>query len=250
MQLEKSFKNDNNGKLTVSGLSIDFSSETGQLNNSAIQIFRKDLQKNFPNTWAPMKRGKNYATPKVSESSQEYKDVKQKFITTGTPIKAVQQLLRIQNCSQYGQFQSKRDEVMSELKANGLPYPPTRELFHGTTSDITEKICREGFNRSYAGENGIRFGKGMYFAVKSSYCHERNFAMPDNNNVRRMFLVEVATGEYAPKPGNESMITPPVRNPSSKTDSYHSVVDNPQSPEIFVVFKDACAYPHYLLTYT
>ncbi|XP_078489695.1 protein mono-ADP-ribosyltransferase PARP14-like isoform X2 [Ciona intestinalis] len=260
MQLEKSFKvkhvvlhnafqctfvffiqNDNNGKLTVSGLSIDFSSETGHLNNSAIQIFRKDLQKNFPSTWLAMRKGENCATPKVSESSQEYKDVKQKFITAGTPIKTVQQ---------YGQFQSKRDEVMSELNANGLSYPPTRELFHGTTSDITEKICKEGFNRSYAGANGIRFGKGMYFAVKSSYCHERNFAMPDNNNVRRMFLVEVATGEYAPEPGNESMITPPVRNPSSKTDSYHSVVDNPKSPEVFVVFKDACAYPHYLLTYT
>ncbi|XP_078489361.1 protein mono-ADP-ribosyltransferase PARP14-like [Ciona intestinalis] len=251
MKLEAAFEvKDNNGKLEIPGLSVNFWSERGSYQDSMIEVFRVDQQKNFPKTWTPMKRDDNCITPNVPENCSEFKEVKLKFLNTGTPINSVVQLQRIQNCSHYAQFQAKKEEVKRELKSLRLPYPPTRELYHGTTNKITEKICKEGFNRSFAGKNATKFGQGMYFAVQSQYCHSNAYAKPDKWNVRRMFLVEVATGVYAPTPGNKNMITPPVRNPASKTDYYHSVVDNPKSPQMFVVFKDACAYPHYLLTYT
>ncbi|XP_078489667.1 protein mono-ADP-ribosyltransferase PARP14-like [Ciona intestinalis] len=248
MQLENSFKVDNNGILKMPGKDdfFDFSKEKGHIKNSVVEIFRVDKQKSYPRSWRPSKR-ENWINVDVLEHSDEYREIQSKFLNSGTPIKAVVRLQRIQNRCQYAQFQAKRQEVKTELDARRIMVPPTRVLFHGTSSIMSEKICKEGFNRSFAGKNGILYGQGMYFAANSAYCHD--YAKPDDNNIRRMFLAEVATGEYAPEPGNESMITPPVRNPSSKTDSYHSVVDNPKSPEIFVVFKDACAYPHYLLTY-
>uniref|UniRef100_F6R497 Poly [ADP-ribose] polymerase n=2 Tax=Ciona intestinalis TaxID=7719 RepID=F6R497_CIOIN len=248
MQLENSFKVDNNGILKMPGKDdfFDFSKAEGYFKNSVVEIFRVDKQKSYPRNWRPMKR-ENWLNVDVPENSDEYRKIQSEFLKSGALIKAVVRLQRIQNRCQYVQFQAKCQEVKTELDARRINVPPTRLLFHGTSSVMSDKICKEGFNRSYAGKNGIRYGQGMYFAGNSAYCHD--YAKPDDNNFRRMFLAEVATGEYAPERGNESMITPPVRNPSSKTDSYHSVVDNPQSPEIFVVFKDACAYPHYLLTY-
>uniref|UniRef100_H2Z3G4 Poly [ADP-ribose] polymerase n=1 Tax=Ciona savignyi TaxID=51511 RepID=H2Z3G4_CIOSA len=157
-------------------------------------------------------------------------------------------LRRIQNTSQYEQFYAKKKEVENDLNKWALPHAASRKLFHGTSEDVTEHICREGFNRSFAGKNATVYGKGMYFAVSPKYPHEKNFASPNKAGVRNMFMVEVATGEYAPTRGTSDMLVPPLRQSGGNKEFYHSVVDNPSSPEIFVVFKDACAYPLYWLT--
>ena len=89
------------------------------------------------------------------------------------------------------------------------------------------------------------YGNGVYFALNSNYSH--NYAKPNQNGERRMFLVDVITGEYAQ--GAQGMIDAPPRPGVSSADLYDSVVNVLQSPEIFVVFKDASAYPLYILTY-
>ena len=85
----------------------------------------------------------------------------------------------------------------------------------------------------------------MYFAVKSNYSH--NYAVPNQNKERRMFLVDVITGEYAQ--GARGIIDTPQKPGGSSADQYDSVVNEMQDPNIFVVFKDASAYPLYILTY-
>ena len=89
------------------------------------------------------------------------------------------------------------------------------------------------------------YGNGVYFAVESSYSH--NYAVPNQNKERRMFLVDVITGEYAK--GERDMIDTPERPGASSADQYDSVVNQMENPSIFVVFKDASAYPLYILTY-
>ena len=54
-----------------------------------------------------------------------------------------------------------------------------------------------------------------------------------------MFLAEVITGEYCQ--GNKNLLF---------NDIYDSVVDNVSNPRLYVVFKNASAYPCYLLKYT
>lgn len=62
-----------------------------------------------------------------------------------------------------------------------------------------------------------------------------------------MFLADVITGDYCQ--GHSSYVAPPVKPGGMKNDLYDSVVDNMASPRIFVIFKDASAYPTYLITY-
>ena len=61
-----------------------------------------------------------------------------------------------------------------------------------------------------------------------------------------MFLAEVITGEFCQ--GNSALKTPPTL-PGSDTEVYDSVVNNVQSPGMFVVFRDASVYPSYVLEY-
>lgn len=44
------------------------------------------------------------------------------------------------------------------------------------------------------------------------------------------------------------MIVPPAKN--TNCDLYDTVVDKPNAPTIFVVFRDDNAYPEYLITFT
>ena len=90
------------------------------------------------------------------------------------------------------------------------------------------------------------YGRGVYFAVGANYSH--NYAQPSPNGHRKMFLADVITGEFVK--GNQNYIDPPQRPGGATGDLYDSVVDNPSSPGIFVVFRDASVYPLYILTYT
>ena len=40
------------------------------------------------------------------------------------------------------------------MKQRGGQHPVTRELFHGTSADVCDNICKDGFDRSHCGKNG------------------------------------------------------------------------------------------------
>ena len=89
-------------------------------------------------------------------------------------------------------------------------------------------------------------GKGVYFALNSSYSN--GYASLDVNRHRHMYLARVLTGEYTV--GNNSIIVPPPKN--AQLDQhvlFDSTVDNVANPSIFVVYTDAQAYPAYIIKY-
>lgn len=61
-----------------------------------------------------------------------------------------------------------------------------------------------------------------------------------------MYLCCVLTGEYAL--GQKDIVAPPTKG-SNSVDLFDSVVDNMNSPNMFIVFHDDYAYPEYLITF-
>ncbi|XP_076815876.1 protein mono-ADP-ribosyltransferase PARP14-like [Clavelina lepadiformis] len=200
----------------------------------------------LPSTWSDMGVFP-WKLENVSSHSTEYQNILSQFTTTFNPSQYGNQqprLQRVQNPTLYKQFIAQKGKVEARMKAAGITnIPVTQQLFHGTSTDVCQKVYKDGFDRSYAGKNATMYGRGVYFAKTAQYSN--GYATPDANGQRRMFLAEVVTGEYCQ--GNQSVITPPFK--PNQTDLYDSVVDNPSSPSIFVVFKDASVYPLYVLTY-
>ena len=55
-----------------------------------------------------------------------------------------------------------------------------KRLFHGTSPDSVEAICKENFYwRLSCTATGTKYGQGSYFAVKASHSH--NYAKEDAN---------------------------------------------------------------------
>ena len=89
------------------------------------------------------------------------------------------------------------------------------------------------------------YGKGVYFAREVSYSAQKMYSPPDENGIRYIFQCNVLTGEFVK--GIPDYIEPPAKKGLIR---FNSVVDNVDDPMIFVVFKDAQAYPEYLISFT
>ncbi len=88
----------------------------------------------------------------------------------------------------------------------------------------------------------------MYFAVESSYSAQDKYAVPDSSGLRYMFVCHVIIGEYAL--GNKDMKTaPPLTPGSNDSEVFDTLVENVDSPTIFVALTDAQAYPEYLISF-
>jgi len=93
------------------------------------------------------------------------------------------------------------------------------------------------------------YGDGVYFAVNASYSTGGTYSPPDKSTGNRhIFLARVLTGEYTL--GKSGLKTPPPKDASkSAVELYDSVVNNTNSPIMFVIFYDAQCYPEYLITF-
>jgi len=178
------------------------------------------------------------------------------------------QIQRVENPELLQKFRAEKAAVSFQM-TNTLR-PVTRYLFHGTDADACQNICKTGFDQSKA-RAGCSYGRGIYFACSSQLSDNYTYAKPtgrqpqvapnpnpswhpwlsttvipnpslshfrDDNNFQHMILAEVITGNY--KAGFKDLLY---------TDLCHSVVDNVDSPSMFIVFKSESAYPLYLLTY-
>ena len=104
----------------------------------------------------------------LDTKSKEYNDVKTLFeasMPTSTSssawvwtIKNLNQLHkivrieRIQNPLLYSQYMGKKKAMDSH---NPKGHQNERKLFHGCPKDVADKISHQGFNRSFAGKNGM-----------------------------------------------------------------------------------------------
>lgn len=69
-----------------------------------------------------------------------------------------------------------------------------RHLFHGTSADVVEGICKHNFDPRVCGKHATMFGQGSYFARKAVYSH--NFSKRSPKGVHCMFLAKVLTGRW------------------------------------------------------
>ena len=200
----------------------------------------------------------------LDSKCSEYAGVKQKFdASMQGGYKQIVKIERIQNPALYFQYVGRKKEMD---KQNPSGHQNERLLFHGTSVDTCPKINQNGFNRSFAGKNGITlivvtiiafiiyflnlaataFGNGVYFAKKASYSASSTYSPRDANGYKYMYLVRALTGVFTK--GDSSMIVPPYKD-ASKFIEYDSVVNSTSDPTIFVIFYDALVYPDYLITF-
>ena len=101
---------------------------------------------------------------------------------------------------------------------------------------------------SYFSGGKVWYGQGVYFAVHSKYSAINNYSPPDQNGLKRMFLVKVLTGEYADVYRGYTDKFAPLK-PDSNTERFDSVCDDVQNPQEFVIFRDTAAYPEYVISF-
>ncbi|XP_059168722.1 protein mono-ADP-ribosyltransferase PARP14-like [Physella acuta] len=203
-----------------------------------INIRRKDRTKGgepLPEKWTPMADDENVKIVPLKQGSQEYTKIQQFFLQGGANA-SIKKIERIQNKALYQQYSVKKREL--ELH-NPKGHKNELRLFHGTSANTIQMIINNGFNRSYCGVNGTAYGKGVYFAVQSSYSV--NYAAPDAQGNRHMFVVRVLVGESTPS--NSSMNFLP--NKPGTTRPY----DSGSANGIYVIFYDTQCYPEYMITF-
>ncbi|XP_027041652.1 TCDD-inducible poly [ADP-ribose] polymerase-like [Pocillopora damicornis] len=142
-------------------------------------------------------------------------------------------------------YESKRKRIKRKLKAKRYDQIE-KLLFHGTSSDVVDAICKQNFDHRLRGKHGTKYGKGSYFAVDASYSN--NYSGLCGDKTRFMFLARVLTGES--KLGMPDFRRPPLKDQSDPaSDLYDSCVDDENQPKIFVIFNDEQCYPSYLIQY-
>ncbi|CAN8176900.1 unnamed protein product [Coccothraustes coccothraustes] len=182
----------------------------------------------------------------LAEDSEEFADTVRHFCGTLEELHSQISIVQVQKLIHpvlYKQYQLKKGSVKRACAAGTAV---ERVLFHGTTKASSCEICLHGFNRSFCGKNATLYGCGVYFAARAVISARDRYSPPSANGTKFIFMAKVLTGEFtAGRPGLQA---PPLRGGSGVPRRYHSVVDDPRQPDIFVIFNDTQAYPQYLIT--
>ncbi|KAM4693736.1 protein mono-ADP-ribosyltransferase TIPARP [Discoglossus pictus] len=200
----------------------------------------------YPETWVTMDASQEFTQVPMSKEDKSYRTVYTLFHKTVPETKyRILKIMRVQNLFLWEKYKRKK-EFMAR-KMTGLDrIMNERHLFHGTSQDVVDGICKHNFDPRVCGKHATMFGQGSYFARKASYSH--NFSKRSPKGVHYMFLAKVLTGRYVV--GNHTMRRPPPLNPGNVTsDLYDSCVDNFFEPQIFVIFNDDQSYPYFVIQY-
>ncbi|KAM3590232.1 uncharacterized protein V6R79_006267 [Siganus canaliculatus] len=192
----------------------------------------------LPQNWEPM-GDELFKKIELNPNSSEYKRVAQGFHKTAQ--NNIVKIERVQNYYLWHAYSLRKQEIRDK---NGPAHVGEMSLYHGTSAKACNCIERDKFDRGHAGEHAALYGKGVYFAVNANYSVR--YSPADAAGLRRMYAASVLTGHYTV--GNASMKAAPPRG-SDPTDRFDSVVNNQQSPSMFVIFQDAQAYPEYCITF-
>ncbi|XP_074415274.1 protein mono-ADP-ribosyltransferase PARP10 isoform X1 [Zonotrichia albicollis] len=182
----------------------------------------------------------------LAEDSEEFADTVRHFCGTLEELHSQISIVQVQKLIHpvlYKQYQLKKGSVKRACAAGTTV---ERVLFHGTTKASSCEICLHGFNRSFCGKNATLYGRGVYFAVRAAISARDRYSPPSADGTKFIFMAKVLTGEFTA--GRRGLRAPPPREGSGAPQRYHSVVDDPRQPDIFVIFNDTQAYPQYLIT--
>ncbi|KAJ8378123.1 hypothetical protein AAFF_G00248370 [Aldrovandia affinis] len=200
----------------------------------------------FPETWLPMASCQDFLQVSVSPEDRSYRTVYSLFHRTVSETRfRILKILRVQNPFLWEKYKRKK-EYMSRKMSESERGLNERHLFHGTSQDAVEGICKHNFDPRVCGKHATMFGQGSYFARKAIYSH--NFSKRSPKGVHCMFLAKVLTGRFTV--GNPCMRRPPpVRSGDPSSDLFDSCVDNWVDPQIFVIFNDDQCYPYFIIQY-
>ncbi|NXC91130.1 PARPT polymerase, partial [Cercotrichas coryphoeus] len=200
----------------------------------------------YPETWIGMDPAQDFIQVPVLKEDKSYRTIYNLFHKTVPETKyRILKILRVQNQFLWEKYKRKK-EYMSKKMCGLDRIMNERHLFHGTSQDVVDGICKHNFDPRVCGKHATMFGQGSYFARKASYSH--NFSKRSPKGVHFMFLAKVLTGRYTV--GNHTMRRPPPVEPGSVTsDLYDSCVDNFFEPQIFVIFNDDQSYPYFIIQY-
>ncbi|XP_068723405.1 uncharacterized protein [Montipora capricornis] len=199
--------------------------------------------KQLPAHWSSMSSEIPYERVQLSPLSDEFEDVKKLFTKSIQKIVEILRIERVQNPFMWEKYQRKKENMSAEGKAS----INEKRLFHGTSPNAVEAICKQNFDWRMHGKNATRYGKGSYFALNSSYSD--SYASEDDNFSQFMFVAKVLVGSYVK--GQSTYHRPPPKDPSNPaSDLYDSCVNDRRSPSIFVIFDTDQFYPEYIVEYS
>ncbi|KAL0970100.1 hypothetical protein UPYG_G00237140 [Umbra pygmaea] len=204
---------------------------------------KREESEKLPSYWDDMAVGETQKKVQLLPSSTEYQELVNTFQSTTAAQFTIHKIERVQNVFLWQAYAVCLQRFQAK---NGAGDVGEKKLFHGTAAANCDVIESRGFDRSYT--TRAAYGVGVYFAVNAQYSANPTFSPPDGAGNQRMYLARVLTGRYTR--GDPSMRVTPPRSTTDPTDLYDSLVDNVQTPTMFVIFHDAQAYPEYLITFS
>lgn len=231
---------------TLGGLSLSPSSSSSSSSPEPLSPTTTSPPSLFPETWLPMTMTQDFLQVPVSREDRSYRTVYSLFHKTVSETKfRIIKILRVQNPFLWEKYKRKKEYMLRRMSEVDKLLSE-RHLFHGTSADVVEGICKHNFDPRVCGKHATMFGQGSYFARKAVYSH--NFSKRSPKGVHCMFLAKVLTGRLTV--GNPSMRRPPPINPRDpSSDLYDSCVDNWVDPQIYVIFNDDQSYPYFIIHY-
>ena len=172
----------------------------------------------------------------LETDSDEFFTIARSFFATLPQAKIIS-IEKIINRKCWQTFKRNVESQVSRYGENCLMIKP---LFHGTRLTHPRYIYEHdaGFSMDYS--NGGLWGKGLYFAVNSSYSDMFTYSL--GNGEFCMFLAQVFVGYSEVKRNDPSIVTPSGR--------FHSVQGSTGGSQVHILYQDGLAYPSYLITYS
>ncbi|XP_028305553.1 protein mono-ADP-ribosyltransferase PARP11-like [Gouania willdenowi] len=196
-----------------------------------------------PVFWEELDPTRSYQLIPLTNQSDEYQTV-EKFTKNERLLNNdILSIKRIQNLDLWEFYCRKKIQLM---KIHQVKHIEERRLFHGTSTENMDSICKYNFDLRLAGKNGNVYGKGIYFAEYASYAdrYSREGKLPGASwgfSTKVMFLARVIVGKSTL--GHRHFIKPDDGN------DYQSSVDDMTNSKIFVIFDPNQIYPEYLIEY-
>ncbi|XP_041056899.1 protein mono-ADP-ribosyltransferase PARP14-like isoform X2 [Carcharodon carcharias] len=198
----------------------------------------------LPTNWTIM-NNQEVLVVSLQSGTTEYKDVAKTFKNScKKTIVDIVKIERIQNRKLWQSYSVRKETAQRKNPRLNIE----QILYHGTTKEISQKVNKTGFNRSFCGRNATYFGKGTYFALNALYSCDNKYSNPDSDGCKYIYQARVITGKECK--GEQDMLEPAPVNPQiDSADLCDCAVDDLSKPSIFVIFCDDGAYPEYLITF-
>nr|XP_032649059.1 protein mono-ADP-ribosyltransferase TIPARP-like [Chelonoidis abingdonii] len=198
----------------------------------------------YPAAWVPQPpRGQAFLHAEVAPSEAVYREICELFHASLPEDKVlVLRIYRIRNDALWKKYSSQKERMSQGLSAQEKRLLE-RHLFHGTSADNVEPICRLNFNPHLSGKHGTHYGHGSYFSFYANCSH--NFALANHAGRRHMFLAKVLVGKWVL--GRPGYTQPPEREPGRRR--YDSCSDDAREPAVYVIFDNSQCYPYFVICY-